>query len=418
MIDVKLLQVMQNKRDFLKLRGVVPDSALEPATKVLLDDFGAYFDKFEHDHIDFETFISWFEKFRHPKMTSEQKNVYRGILRNACSAPEEKMKEVLLGELHELRLAHTVATIVDKWNEGEIPDLSGIIMAATDRYRFDMGIRSSSWINIPIGELLVDEMNDAGIRWRLEVLNTCMRGTRPGDMGIVAARPDKGKTTFFASEVTFMAPQLPEELNILWLNNEGPGKRIIPRLYQSALGLPMSQLIDMYKRGTLIESYTKAIGGRSDKIRVFDVHGFNTGQIESILDEHSPGVVIADMIDHFKGFGTEARTDLVLEEMYKWFRERAVKYGFIGLASSQISNEGDGLQFPTLGMLKDSKTGKQGACDFQLMIGASNDPNLAMSRFLCLPKNKLRREGGPSDPRAEVLFQPQIARYADVPTGE
>jgi replicative DNA helicase len=95
-----------------------------------------------------------------------------------------------------------------------------------------------------------------------------------------------------------------------------------------------------------------------------------------------------------------------------------VKYDCIGLATSQISNEGDGLQFPSLGMLKDSKTGKQGACDFQLMIGASNDPGLAPVRWLGLPKNKLRREGAKGDPRAEVQFQPQIARYADVPEGE
>lgn len=417
MIDVRLLQVMQEKKDYLKLRGVVPDNALEPATKVLLNDFGAYFDKFNHEKIDLETFISWFEKFRHPTMTNEQKNVYRGVLRNVCSQVDQESKEVLLGELHELRLAHTIANISDKWDDGEIPDLVGIVTAAVDRFKFDMGIRAESWIDIPIGDLLQDEINHAGITWRLEALNTCMRGLRPGDMGIVAARPDKGKTTFFASEVTFMAHQLPEDKNIVWLNNEGPGKRIIPRLYQAALGLPISELIAKNTAGTLIEDYANVVG-RSDKIRVFDVHGFNTGQIEAILDEHNPGIVIADMIDHFRGFGGEARTDLVLEEMYKWFRERCVKYEFAGLASSQISNEGDGLQFPTLGMLKDSKTGKQGACDFQLMIGASNDPNIQLSRFLGLPKNKLRKEGAPGDPRAEVIFKPQVARYEDVPTGE
>ena len=73
------------------------------------------------------------------------------------------------------------------------------------------------------------------------------------------------------------------------------------------------------------------------------------------------------------------------------------------------------MQFPTLGMLKDSKTGKQGACDFQLMIGASNDPNLSGLRYLSLPKNKLRREGTPGDPRATVNFKPQVARFDDVP---
>ncbi len=103
-----------------------------------------------------------------------------------------------------------------------------------------------------------------------------------------------------------------------------------------------------------------------------------------------------------------------LEEMYKWARECAVKYNHAGIATSQISNDGDGEMFPTLGMLKDSKTGKQGACDWQLMIGATNDPMMQSFRYIGLPKNKLRREGAQSDPRATVIFNPEIARYTDV----
>jgi replicative DNA helicase len=200
------------------------------------------------------------------------------------------------------------------------------------------------------------------------------------------------------------------------LNNEGPGRRIIPRLYQSALNLSMTEMKEQHQAGLLVSAYREAVG-RLDRIRVIDVHGFNTGQIEAILEESNPGVIVYDMIDNIRGFSGEARTDLQLEEMYKWARERSVKFDCIGLATSQISNDGDGMQFPTLGMLKDSKTGKQGACDFQLMIGASNDPGLAKSRFISLPKNKLRKPDGPSDPRAEVIFDGTRARYTDIPIG-
>jgi replicative DNA helicase len=62
-------------------------------------------------------------------------------------------------------------------------------------------------------------------------------------------------------------------------------------------------------------------------------------------------------------------------------------------------------------MLKDSKTGKQGTCDFQLMIGASNELGMDKSRFVGLPKNKLHVEGFPKDPRCEVIFDGLRARY-------
>jgi replicative DNA helicase len=123
------------------------------------------------------------------------------------------------------------------------------------------------------------------------------------------------------------------------------------------------------------------------------------------------------MIDNVRGFNVGGDAHHRLEEMYKWARECAVKYDCVILATSQISAEGDGQQFPTLGMLKDSKTGKQGACDFQLMIGAVNDSNLEGVRWLSLPKNKLRREGASGDPKAEVRYLPQIARYKDTPLG-
>lgn len=417
MIDVTILQVLRRRADFQKLRDAVPDSALEPATRIILDDFGEYFSKCGCDSIQFEAFWSWFSKIKHPSMKDDQKNVYSAILRNAAKDPPEQVKDTLLSDLHELRLANSLGNIVEQWKEGEVADLSAAVSLAHDRYKADMGMKAVDWIQTPIEELLTEEADESGIRWRLQTLNMCMRGLRPGDMGIIAARPDKGKTSFFASEITYMAKQLPPDKNVLWLNNEGPGKRIIPRLYQAALGCPLSDLFLLQKEGKLKQEYADAVG-RTDRIKVFDVHGYNVSKIESILENYNPGVVVADMIDHFKGFQSEARTDLVLEEMYKWFREMAVKYGFIGLASSQISNEGDGLQFPTLGMLKDSKTGKQGACDFQLMIGASNDPGLSASRFLSLPKNKLRKEGAPGDPRQEVYFKPGICRYEDIEIGE
>jgi replicative DNA helicase len=62
-------------------------------------------------------------------------------------------------------------------------------------------------------------------------------------------------------------------------------------------------------------------------------------------------------------------------------------------------------------MLSNSKTGKAGAADFILMVGASDDPLLRNSRWLSLPKNKLARSGGPKDPRVEVTFDGARSRF-------
>lgn len=416
MIDVVLLRIMRHRNDYNKLSGLIPIANLDPKTVAIIDDFGKYFEKFpSHTSVDMTTFLPRFKQW-HPTMKDDMFNQYKAVLVNTMQEADEDQRKVITSELAELEMVTKLANLAERHAQGDEPDVYHAITATIDGYRQRLGMKATSWIDTDIGELLQDEFDDSGIAWRLACLNGAMRKLRPGDFGIIAGRPDKGKTTFVTSEVTYMAPQLPADRNIIWLNNEGPGKRIIPRLYQSALNYSMEDMKREHADGRLVSQYIDTVG-RVDRIRVIDVHGYHIGQIESILEENNPGVVVYDMIDNIKGFGSEARTDLALEEMYKWARERSVKYDCIGLATSQISNDGDGMQFPTLGMLKDSKTGKQGACDFQLMIGASNDPGLAGSRFIGLPKNKLRRPDGPSDPRAEVIFDGVRARYKDVPIG-
>ena len=412
MLDINLLRILKYRNKYNQLAGIIPQAQVEPTTLAILNDFKKYYTKYpDHDKVDLAEFIPRFFMW-HPSLTEENKSKFKAILANIAKDPDPNTEQNIINDLAEVELAGTFANLAEQFKEGELANIFHMTTKAVDQFKMRIGHKDIKFIDTPIEDLLQKEYDNSGVHWRLDCLNNSMRGLRPGDFGIIAGRPDKGKTSFIASECTFFAPQLPDDKNIIWLNNEGPGDRIKPRLYQAALGLTIPEMRSYVPNGRLVEMYREYVK-RLDRIRIFDIHGFDQGQVESILEENNPGVVIYDMIDNIKGTGSEARTDRQLEEMYKWGREISVKHETIGLATSQISADGDGLQFPTLGMLKDSKTGKQGACDFQLMIGASNDPNLQGLRFLSLPKNKLRRPGNPSDPRCDVIFNADTSRYTD-----
>lgn len=418
MIDVVLLRILRaSRKEFQQLYGLLPrtDGTLDKRTIAIADDFKKYYDLMPtHQEVDLQTFLPRFKGW-HPTMKEDELNVYHALFRNiVASDPDDDQKRLIFGELSELNMVTRLANAVAEHEAGELADPFTRITNIVDDYRLSIGSKKDAYVSQSIEELLKEEFNDEGVSWRLSALNGATRKLRPGDFGIIAGRPDKGKTSFIASEITFMAAQMPKGRPIIWLNNEGPGRRIKPRLYQAALNLGMEDLKRYSREGKLVGMFRKAMGGDIDKIKVFDIHGWNNGQVEMLIAEHNPGMIIYDMIDSIRGFGDEARTDLGLEKMYQWARERSVKYDCIGLATSQISNEGDGLQFPTLGMLKDSKTGKQGACDFMVMIGASNDPMLNGSRFISMPKNKIRRPDGIGDPRAEVLFDGRRSRFNDI----
>lgn len=414
MIDLTLLRILKHREDYYRVRGRIPDNTLDPQTLIIIKDYGKYFDKFpEHQSVDFDVFLPLFRAW-HSGLKDEKKQALEIVLDKARANVTEDARHEVMRSMLELRLATTVANKVAAFEEGELPNLFHQIAQSIDEYKADAGIKDVRFIDTDIDTLLLEDNDNTGIKWRLDVLNNSMRPLRGGDFGIIAGRPDKGKTTFISSEITYMAPQLQEDRNILWLNNEGPGKRIIPRIYQSALGCTKTKLVELSQRGVASLAYSKLMG-RKDRIRVVDIHGMDNFAVEQIIEANNAGIVIYDMIDNIRGFGDQARTDQALEKMYQWGREIAVKYDAIGLATSQISADGDGMQFPTMSMLKDSKTGKQGACDFQLMIGSSNDPGYSNVRWLSLPKNKLRHDGGPSDPRATVKYEPMRARYTDMP---
>ena len=418
MIDINLLRMMKYKETFYKVSGRVPKEALEKTTVAVIEDFGKFFEKFPQEEvIDFDTFLSLF-RIWHPKLSEEHTAAYQAIFTQAKTDIPDEKKQGIMQSLMELRLGSDLTRLMLEFEEGDTENIQGAIEDILTRFKVDAGIRSLDFLRNDIGDLLQQEVDDSGWRWRLDCLNTSMRGLRDGDFGIVAGRPDKGKTTFLASEMTYMAAQMPVDRTVLWLNNEGPGSKIIPRLYQAALGLKMSEMLELHKAGKLEEQYNEYMG-MPWRIRVFDIHGLDNYAVERIVEQNNAGIVLYDMIDNVRGFGDAARTDLGLEKMYQWARELCVKYECAGIGTSQISNEGDGLMFPTMPMLKDSKTGKQGACDFQLMIGASNDIGLSRQRFIGLPKNKLRREGSENDPRATVAYKPERARYEDIPvTGD
>lgn len=216
-----------------------------------------------------------------------------------------------------------------------------------------------------------------------------------------------------------MAPQLaelyPDRFRpVVWLNNEGPGRRILSRIRQAALGMSTGEIRELGPNKAR-QLYIEAIGGDEQRIMVKDIHGFTNWEVEEMLRKLDPGLVIYDMIDNISFVGGTInhgeRTDQILEAMYQWARALGVRLDFPGIAMSQISADGEGHRWPLQSWLKDSRTGKQGACDFILTGGF--DPNLPSTRFIGTTKNKLKLEGAKGNPEAQVFFDADRARLRE-----
>ncbi|AXN53760.1 hypothetical protein SPS_49 [Sphingomonas phage Scott] len=417
-IDITILKLLRTRDKFEKLFRSIPQHVLDDGTKVILADYKKYYAEFEVDTIEQGPFWTWFKNFAHPKLSDERKAYFETVLAKAQEPLDERLEVGLHERLVAADTASKLTDLLERFGEGDEVDLGSALRSVVEQFELDTVRKvKTPFVEVDIDAELANVDADVGFHWRQPCINESMRPLIGGDFGIIAARPDVGKTTFLTDAVTHFAPQVDklypgEGRTILWFNNEGPGKRIVTRCYQSALNAPYSDLVERSKRGTIRQDYLEALGGR-DCIRILDVHDFYSNEVEDIIRAYPPALVIFDMIDNIK-FGGLAnnngqRTDQLLEAMYQWGRVLAVKHDCPVLATSQISAEGAELAYPLQHMLKDSKTGKQGAADFIMTIGfQSATPD---NRFLGLNKNKLAREGGPKRLEANVVFDGQRGRY-------
>jgi replicative DNA helicase len=413
MIDLALLRVIKYKEQFDKVYRYIPNSAIDKRTRAIAHDIKRYFELHpDEERIDIEAFRSLFFTLWHRNLKEDDCEYYNKILTQIERDEPEAIKKSLVNQLLELEFATRAGNIIEEYHQGEDIDVVPQITQLCEEVRSTLE-RSNNFEYAELCEdLMVDDLSGSGLKWALPCLNDVMRPLRGGDAVIVAARPDAGKTTFLTHNLAVMATQT--SLPIIWLNNESKKERILKRSLQSALNATNSELVAKQRAGTMLDEYLSVVGSR-DKFRVYDIHGWTSYQVEELLETIGDvAVVVFDMLDNVK-FPTSRssdRTDQILEHMYQWARELSVKIDAPVLATSQVSNEGSGLQFPLEHMLKDSKTGKQGACDVILMIGKSDDPMLENSRFLSVPKNKLKIEGSETL-MEEVLFDRDRGRYIE-----
>jgi hypothetical protein len=286
------------------------------------------------------------------------------------------------------------------------------VVELADQLKLPQDTQATEFVTDDLTDILDDTVKKQGLRWRLQSLNRSLGSLRRGDFGFIFARPETGKTTFLASEVTFMASQLsPESGPILWFNNEEAGKKVKLRCYQACLGAQLQHLMRAPEKAKV--GYQERTHG---KLKIYDSASISRGQVEAICKSLSPSLIVFDQIDKIKGFDRD-REDLAMGAIYQWARELAKTYcPVIGICQADGTAEGE--RWLHMGHVSNAKTAKQAEADFILGIGKTHDAGQEFLRFINISKNKLvgdedteaaRRHG-----RLEVLIHPDRARYTDL----
>lgn len=411
-MDLLILAALSSKRRYNTLIRAVPQGMVTQDTQVMLAWFGAYFAAFpERDFIVVDELNSLI-RLRSGNASAESVALTLHLCERLREPVDEAAIRGILGQLHELDLSGRAGALISRYNNGEEVDLAYELSRISAETVRSIGQSTpDQYCDTPIADILAEVTNDRGLKFNnIPLLRDNLMGLQGGASIALAARPDKGKTSLVASTVTSFAPQIESIFGpgrcILWLNNEGTAKRIVPRVYQAALQKDLDEVIAMSNAGELVDAYTAAIGGNHDMIRVKDMHGASLAKIEQVIEHMRPAVVVFDMLAnfHLSGASNGANKADMVEQLWQGTRELAVRHDFVALSTVQISVEGGNDLFPTYSALKDSKTGIQGATDVILMLGALDAVEAQSIRGISTPKNKFAMPGKQSYIKGQLYF--------------
>lgn len=351
------------------------------------------------------------EVFFWNKYPTADKDIYQGLFdRLEASQLSPEVGEKILLDIQKRTAALKAAELLVKVSNGSADfDSCSPYLDFLRNARGVPGTDELLPLSVNLEELLEDVYQRPGLRWRLGCLNKSLGSLRAGDFGFIFARPETGKTTFLASEVSNFLTQT--DRPIVWFNNEEQGQKVILRVYQAFFGCRLEQLIANKAR------YKKEFEERTDgRLIFYDSAGLTNVQVERVLSSIRPAVVVHDQIDKVKGFAAD-REDLRLGAIYQWSRELAKNsHAVIGVCQADGSAENQ--RYLNMDNVANAKTSKQAEGDWILGIGKIHDPGSEYVRFLNICKNKLFGDED-SNPelkhgRFETIIEPQIARYRDV----
>lgn len=225
------------------------------------------------------------------------------------------------------------------------------------------------------------------LKWKFNLtdIQSRLTGIGPGYFGIIAARPDAGKTSFYMALTAGLNGFLDQGAKCLVIGNEESTDRLKTRALSAASGLA----------DTNFEEHKTKLNQRLDHFRdrfdIADGFGMTMGQLDTYLTNHPCDILIIDQLDKMGVNGSFGNDVERLKKIYIAARDLAKKHKCAVIGVCQAGVGAHNRLFYGFEHLDGSKTGKAAECDWCITIGmeikqGEGDNGYRMANF---PKNKI-----------------------------
>ena len=231
-------------------------------------------------------------------------------------------------------------------------------------------------------QLIESEERGVDFPFDLNIIKDNLPGMSRGNLGIIFARPETGKTTFCAH---LCSSYIKNKNKVAYWANEEPAAKIKLRIIQSYYKLTKQEMVK--DKSVINEKYAQDI---KPYLTVVDSVGSSVEELDQYCKLSDPDIVFADQLDKFRVNGDFGRGDERLKEIYIKAREIAKRNGLLFWAVSQANYEAHNRMNIDYSMMDNSRTGKAGEADVIIGIGKTGDvDDDNYMRYLCVSKNKV-----------------------------
>ena len=388
-MELELIKLLGHVEQYNRYIPLVSLERLSPEVKLIIESLEEYYNETKDDEIKWKDWLFWYTQLKHPNVSASKVELLEDIVERVEKVPVVTpivLKNYILRD-YSAQIADMAMELTEGTGKYDLDDVDDALLACKREVDKVDGVQANRDVSSSdIKDRLAMLATGKTYNWRLEELRKSIGPIKRGDFIIIGARPDSGKTTFLASEATHFATQLDDGECVLWFNNEEAVERVRSRQVQAALNWTQDEVLK--DLDVTYREFEKALNGDLERLVVIDKTYMSVADIDRALQRYNAKIIIIDQIWKVRGFEKTSTSDIDrYAQIATYMRDLAKKHGPV-LCTSQIDEKAEGVRYPDMARLYNSKTAVQGEADVILMIGRDHDaPNSI--RFLHAPKNKL-----------------------------
>ena len=400
MMEKELIKLLLNKNFYDKNKSKLSKEFFTNGTGALYETIQSAHQDSDQDLSIGEVYTLHLEVYN-PALSKAARDNFDVLINEIkdIELPNEKIAQNIIRSLFKRGIAQHVAQIATDIYNGSDIDFSEI------KKHLDVTFEEVNEYEYVTGNIdnLLDQLKD-NTKWKfnLEPLRDKVNGVGDGNLVIIFARPEAGKTAFWVNLVSGVDGFASQGAKVCALINEEPAVRTQMRLINAHTGMTFDEI-----RADKVEANKRWAEIRKN-IKILDTVDWSLDDVDEFVQKEKPDILVVDQLDKVNVKGSFARTDEKLRAIYTGAREIAKRNNCCVVAVSQASADGHGKFDLTFDMMEGSKTGK--AAEADVIIGVGHRDKLDTDeriRSLAISKNKITGWHG----QLHCTIVPELSRY-------